>query len=257
MNTKTITLAIIFLFGIAQLYNWLVTFVSDSNRVNSGINDKLVFVHIGKTGGSTIQKFLKDNLIEHRLIHCHPVPSEVLHKDSKVLISIRDPIERITSAFNWRSPAGGGIYKLGKYNTPAEQSFYNCFPNVSSFIRIFSGANSSCRDLAQRALNGPEHIGMGYSFYLERVIALLSTVNVRVIRQRNLLSDLMGLEVWLGKKFHDRIVSQLRSSYYLHNSTTDTLATAQEIIAFRSVIAHEYEIYYMLLDLVKKHSQFL
>lgn len=257
MNVKTSLLALIFLFTAIQIYHWLVLKVNNI-KASEHYTEQLIFVHIGKTGGSTIRKFLNDNTITYRLVHCQRVTADMIHNHSKILISIRDPLERIISAFNWRSPVGGGIAILGKQNSPAEQVFYQYFPNSTSFISVFSGTDSSLKALANKTLQGSEHVGMGYSFYLGNIISLLSSLNFAIIRQDKLLDDLIGLESWIGKKYKSRGISQLRSSYRLHNSTNiHNLATAQDIATFKSVITREYEIYHLLLNLARKHPQLL
>ena len=215
------------------------------------LKSDIVFVHIGKTGGSTIQKFLTDNNVEYKLVHCHPFTPKMLPLNAKVIISVRDPAERIVSAFNWRHPKGGFLAHIGKNNTPQEKILYDCFPNASTYIRALFGGSDTCSRVARESLHGPEHIGMGYEFYLKSMMPLISSLNVRVIRQDNLHTDLLRLEPWVEQKFAHTTVSTLRSSHGLRDTTRihPPPVSDNEIDMFRALIRKEYDIYNQLLHM--------
>ena len=55
------------------------------------------FIHIGKTGGSTVGSFLKKHLFIKEIHNRTPV----YNPNTKFIIWIRDPIKRFISAFYW------------------------------------------------------------------------------------------------------------------------------------------------------------
>lgn len=65
----------------------------------------LFVVHVGKSGGTFTRKILNMSPILQlqfstvRVVHAIKAP---LHKESRYLILVRDPISRSISAFNWR-----------------------------------------------------------------------------------------------------------------------------------------------------------
>jgi len=59
----------------------------------------LSFVHIGKTGGSTIHEILKQKNIEFIEYHCH----KNYKNNEKYIIWLRNPLSRFVSAFNYVS----------------------------------------------------------------------------------------------------------------------------------------------------------
>ena len=68
----------------------------------------LVFVHWGKTGGGLVRHILEERGIFGQFENCHPRPCVAL-RDIKasanvthVLVTVRDPIDRFVSAFDWR-----------------------------------------------------------------------------------------------------------------------------------------------------------
>ena len=98
---------------------------------------------------------------------------------SNTLISIRDPIERIISAFNWRYD----ICILKKNKIPChnrELQLFKCYNTINKFAEGLGSAipekynnyknNILCRKLGRSILTNPQdvsHIGMGLSYYFK------------------------------------------------------------------------------------------
>ena len=64
----------------------------------------VLFVHVGKTCGGTIAAELRKNHVAYHEVHLDKVDGEKLAKYKRVIVSARDPVDRVVSAFNWRSP---------------------------------------------------------------------------------------------------------------------------------------------------------
>jgi len=67
--------------------------------------NKFIFLHPGKSGGGTFKMRLK-YLWRMEMLNCHPRPKKCFqhwNKRKASFITIRDPIDRFVSAFNWRS----------------------------------------------------------------------------------------------------------------------------------------------------------
>ena len=52
----------------------------------------------------TIAAELRKNRVPYHEVHLDKVDGETLAKYKRVIVSARDPVDRVVSAFNWRSP---------------------------------------------------------------------------------------------------------------------------------------------------------
>ena len=100
----------------------------------------VLFVHVGKTCGGTIAAEFRKNRVAYHEVHLDKVDGETLAQYKRVIVSARDPVDRVISAFNWRSPHACRQRK-GQCTPPravekfdGERGFYNCFPDVQHFV---------------------------------------------------------------------------------------------------------------------------
>ncbi|MGR5067492.1 hypothetical protein [Vibrio alfacsensis] len=155
---------------------------------------KLIHIHVGKCAGSSI------NMALHRLglpfteLHCGNAPQElnyILDCDDGsniYIISYRDPIARIVSAFNW-----------DKYEKIISQrtsnihwnDIYNTFSSINHLAESLEEENEDKRKLAKFALSGSSlHMHLGLSWYIPEDIAIKLPINrVSLVRTENLLPD--------------------------------------------------------------------
>ena len=64
----------------------------------------VLFVHVGKTCGGTIADELRLNHVPYDEVHLRKLDTEKLAQYKHIIVSARDPVDRVVSAFNWRSP---------------------------------------------------------------------------------------------------------------------------------------------------------
>ena len=70
-------------------------------HIRNKLKNKFIFIHIGKTGGGTIGYELRKHNIHYGVKHVFA--SKIHYNPNKTyIISIRNPIKRFISAFNWR-----------------------------------------------------------------------------------------------------------------------------------------------------------
>lgn len=162
----------------------------------AGRNQTIVFVHVGKTGGETIQwriklscklrrsKLLKEECFEHFVgedesalskatvgyLHCDKLrPKASFSNATAFMFSLRNPIDRIVSWFQYmhpdncvpNRPSGACNLKLDK--SPWGSDFYGkCFPDINDFVRsigeVMTKQAVNCSALALETVrgNGPE-----------------------------------------------------------------------------------------------------
>ena len=98
----------------------------------------VLFVHVGKTCGGTIADELRLNHVPYDEVHLRKLDTAKLAQYKHIIVSARDPVDRVVSAFNWRSPHACRKRK-GECTQPfekfdGERGFYNCFPDVQHFV---------------------------------------------------------------------------------------------------------------------------
>jgi len=95
--------------------------------------DKLVVIHIGKCGGSTVKDELKLHNIKYSEVH---VKKAIYEPDKKYIIVIRNPIKRFISAFNWR------------YHLVCDSKIQkNRFKNEKNILCKYKNIDELCDDL--------------------------------------------------------------------------------------------------------------
>jgi len=105
------------------------------------------FVHVGKTAGTSVQMYL--NLLgitynnEHTSacsphnqvcqVHMRPVALADIPDGVPLFITMRDPLSRAISAFNWRNPRDGAPFLRGRnLSATAESRLYECFDHIDA-----------------------------------------------------------------------------------------------------------------------------
>ena len=192
----------------------------------------LLFVHVGKTCGGSIDAALHANaeLIQktypgrpaHATVHAHAVGRDVLNGcGERVVISMRDPIDRVVSAFNTLAckrdevddpevcvrpaPAETQLRRTNGTNPP--KSLLSCFPSVTRFAEALDDDNV-CGEMARRSLSiKPSmphvkllsgHVSLGGCAYLGGVLEELRNKSVYLIDTETCDADIQGLPNWLG-----------------------------------------------------------
>jgi hypothetical protein len=69
----------------------------------------MVYAHVGKAGGGTLNSILSEYGLLDKFDVCHPKPclqkTRLRHQVNvtRILVTVRDPVDRFVSAFNWRA----------------------------------------------------------------------------------------------------------------------------------------------------------
>ena len=132
---------------------------------------------------------------------------------------MRDPVSRIVSAFNWRSPKNGK-HRVASPNGPREREFYEYFENVNEFAEALNDSNATIRMQAEHALTVPmKHIGMGLAWYLEHDIDCILQKEYRLVHAESLKEDLVEVARWLNVRDINAETPSIHSQYPMKNST--------------------------------------
>jgi hypothetical protein len=128
--------------------------------------DKLHFLHIGKTAGSSVkyalQKRLKLFWKEKYQIVCHPhsFTLEDIPAGERFFFIVRDPIKRFVSGFYSRKRKGQPRYYY-EWSEKEREAFSN-FVTPNELGEALSDSNEEKRDLAREALQNIQHVKSSY-----------------------------------------------------------------------------------------------
>ncbi|XWN24857.1 MAG: sulfotransferase family 2 domain-containing protein [Roseibium sp.] len=216
------------------------------------------FLHIGKTGGTTIA-----SLLNEAASHNYRTPRVLGHDYSmkqamcefpniKLSVTIRDPIERIISGFNSRlrqsRPSYTALWKS------EEAVAYLWFPTVTDFFNAKISDNERLKSAALWAEQAMGHVRRGYVYHFESPEFLEQ--NKHRLYFVGKLDDLSRsafryLEpCGVPKSFCDDRLVRKHCGAGTTQSSRDTLCP-DLVKTLRDIYADEYAIYDKLLSIAK------
>jgi hypothetical protein len=143
---------------------------------------EFIFVHIGKCGGATVNKFCKINNIKHEVVHIRQCKFD---SNKKYLILLRNPIKRFISAFNWR-------YKL----VVDDKIQSNRFPGEKETLEKYKTVNNLAENICMFDVNKTyiHHIKEDINYYIEDFLKKCKKENILyVMTTETLDQDLFDL----------------------------------------------------------------
>lgn len=186
------------------------------------------FVHMGKTGGSTLSVLLRNGCHSYMKHPCRNVmnesPASMLvesyyhvpdfrlllqsHHDFYIL-TVRDPLDRIISSFVYEHYRNRVSRNETIPQAEIYQQAYECFPTLEDFANFFDGPNpkdfhypyyqnvlatDSCRDLARAAIYGRVRKFNHFFFSYERIASFIPQQSkLFVTRQEHLWKDWLSI----------------------------------------------------------------
>lgn len=213
---------------------------------------RVCFVHVGKTAGSTVGCALGFQLHCKGVMHHPPglLPSyatNMIHshvndctlKEDFFLVTLRDPLERIKS---WYSYEQSSLEKLKKdcrfitLNVLAERGL----------TRDHQATSDKCRGRALRTLQGTEMIGFhayqNYGFYLKQ---LPHNASIAVIRSEHLVDDWNSMEALLGSSAKARKFPSKNTVSLQKDLNKELTPRAQQLLC--AALCQEVQVYKHLL----------
>lgn len=193
---------------------------------NASTAPSLMLVHVGHTCGSSVKQFLtrNDKLLNkfHQKhagwaqVHVHPVKPWMVDGAEGVIITLRDPIDRLVSAYNTKAcldelPSSmtqeefANCQQRSTTNLRADSGepdkLAACFPNVTAYADGIDD-KTDCGSLARKALFDGRfgHLAMGSCFYMGGLLNRLKDKAVHVINAETCEDDMQAVPKWLGMK---------------------------------------------------------
>jgi hypothetical protein len=157
----------------------------------------ITVVHVGKTAGGTVIAMLSKALKtsdKHRIreIHLRPLEQSDLALSDTIVVGIRDPVERLLSAFYFHLNG-----ELGQFPSNWQQrlysqaqisemtAFYECFHSFEEFAMGLLD-KSACGAMARK---GVGHLEWGLCYYMGGLQDELKTRKILLVDASSLIPD--------------------------------------------------------------------
>lgn len=164
---------------------------------------QLQFVHIGKCGGSTIEKLLSLSPVvkeKYSTFFESHINGVVVDSSCDYLFCLRNPIERAFSAFEWRrklileDKLPDQIRRF-----PGERKVLRKYLSLGVMARSLYRSDGQLDQAVARDFRAVHHLRESISFYCRPLLSVLTPANILgVVCQETLASDcamLLGVDV--------------------------------------------------------------
>ena len=214
------------------------------------------FIHIGKTGGGTVDILLTSNGIPNHKIHMHPVTQQFLGNYTETLLPVRDPIDRFVSAFNWAKDGNDGLDHISppykREQAKVRSMFDDCFPTVNFFAEQLDDS-THCGELGRSWVVGQadyfsSQMSMGTCFYIGGVLSTLEDRPVTLIHQESLEEDFAA---WAASRQYP-LTLQVDVGFKKHATFGSTFVSKLGRSKLRKHLEHEYWAQRQLEAIVRK-----
>lgn len=163
-------------------------------RENVILPKKLQFVHVGKSGGSTISKLLHVSPVvanRYSSVYESHVDGVVVDSECDYLFCLRNPIARALSAFEWRKKLVLNDAHPNQVNRfSGEARVLESYGSLNNLARSLYGSDGFLRQNVARDFDLIHHLRESISFYLNPLVGVLHRSNVLgVICQETLTQD--------------------------------------------------------------------
>lgn len=208
------------------------------------MKNDIIFIHIGKCGGTTIKNSIK------KILSLKSPPFPFVHlkqikynEDDLYIICIRNPIRRFVSAYNWRKH----LLNLRPDKNLAEKLFLDSYKNINELCEQLY-INGELNNRLDKNINmeydhtvkkHPSHLGTSIYWYLKDILKNCSKHNILgIITTENIEEEFYDL-------FNCNLVKQMKKrnkkySNYLSKKAQDNL---------RKYLEKDYECIQKLYDM--------
>lgn len=162
-------------------------------NVNRSNVFKNLLVHVGKTAGGTITKMLRDHHVLFQELHVHSLDSIMVDDFNTIILSLRDPVQRLISAYHYNNPLiPTSSAKLQNIHV---EEFYACNPDLTTFadnLVLPTKCGAIARNISENTSFGKSHLTLDTCAYIRGVFDNLKDhrEKVHIVNQESLVEDL-------------------------------------------------------------------
>lgn len=179
----------------------------------------LIFVHVGKCGGGTIYEEL---LKRHAMFQWfHMRDDTPYYPHNKYLICLRNPVDRLVSAFYWRK-----LELKDAEDTPEKEVLYK-----------YSDVNDFVQDLHNVDISGIQHLKEDITFHLKWLLPHLKLEQIKMIVLHTIRED-MKREFDIDITIHKH-----------NNSKGNAKLTPENRAILKKFLDHEYRTIQKIMDM--------
>ena len=163
---------------------------------------QLQFVHIGKCGGSTVEKLLSASPVvsdKYSSFFESHINGVVVDLNCDYLFCLRNPIDRAFSAFEWRKKLViEEAFPEQVRRFPGERRVLRQYQSLGAMARALYGSDGRLNQAVARDFHCVHHLRESISFYCRPLLGVLTPRNIfGVVCQEELASDcsrLLGVD---------------------------------------------------------------
>ena len=163
---------------------------------------QLQFIHIGKCGGSTVEKLLPASPViseKYSSFFESHINGVVVDPNSDYLFCLRNPIDRAFSAFEWRKKLvieDASPEQVRRF--PGERRVLRQYQSLGAMARALYSSDGRLNQAVARDFHCVHHLRESISFYCTPLLAVLTPGNIfGVVCQEELVADcsrLLGVD---------------------------------------------------------------
>lgn len=156
--------------------------------------EKVLNVHVGKTGGSTVSAVMSKFGVHYQSLHLSRLTLDIIRRFDIFIVNLRDPVQRLISSYYFEHPDIKGNYYDMQPNRRiprAQNYFYNCNPTIDVYAYNLLESRKMCGNIAR---HGQHHTWWDMCAYMGSKEVLDALVekkrNVYLISTESLVQDI-------------------------------------------------------------------
>ena len=184
---------------VGSVIKWKLTWPVESSlsfaqTPGHALKRQLQFVHIGKCGGSTVEKLLPVSPVINKkyssFFESH-INGVVVDPNCDYLFCLRNPIDRAFSAFEWRKKLVIEEERSDQVRRfPGEKRVLRQYQSLGTMARALYSSDGRLNQAVARDFHCVHHLRESISFYCRPLLAVLTPGNIfGVVCQEELDAD--------------------------------------------------------------------
>jgi hypothetical protein len=230
-----------------------------------------IFIHVGKSGGSAFQGFLKKYKIEYKDIHTAQTRKDTLdalNSTCKKILTIRDPIRRHMSVFYfWRENYENYISPKHRKNIYDDwvrlieptQKFFKVFRKFEDVIAGLLSEDKEKKNLAKDLFSELGHMkqNLEYFYHSKEVLKKNKGKIIFIVEQERLIDDIHKFSKYKNISLEEEYLQKLRKDTEKEERKQKGLyLISEENRKFmKDFLKKEYEIYDYLKSIKNEVNQ--